>query len=282
MTRAYCLIRPQPVYRHDAFMRGLTAAGFLTEARAPRAVEAGDVLCIWNRYGLEHDLATRFEAAGGTVLVAENGYVGPGGASPHDMEPRCWYALAVSGHNGRGTWPFGDSSRWDALGIELKPWRTEGKHILVAPNRPFGQPGNVMPADWANDVARRLRAVTDREIRIRPHPGNGKAPPLEPDLRDAWATVIWSSSVGVQSLIAGVPVICEAPFWICKSAAMACDASHPAIDHPQFVATWDADIRRLFAMQRLAWAQWHVDEIATGEPFARLIERAMKRAAVAA
>lgn len=272
MKRAYCLIRPQPVYRHDAFILGLTAAGFFTEAREPRAVEPGDALCIWNRYGANHELASRFEAAGGIVAVAENAYIGPGGVSPHDMEPRCWYALAVGGHNGRGTWPVGDSSRWDALGIELKPWRTEGKHILVAPNRPFGQPGNVMPADWASDVARRLRAVTDREIRIRPHPGNGAAKPLEPDLQDAALCVIWSSSVGVSALVAGVPVMCEANHWICRGAT----GKHH-VDSP-----WMGETHRKWELRKLAWAQWHVDELATGEPFARLIDHAMKREAVAA
>lgn len=274
MRRAYCLLKPQPVYRHDAFMRGLTAAGFLAEARAPRAVEAGDVLCIWNRYGLEHDLATRFEAAGGTVLVAENGYVGPGGISPHSMEPRQWYALATGGHNGSGTWPAGGPERWDALSVELQPWRTDGDHILVCPNRSFGRPDLIMPLRWAEDVKARLQRVTKREIRIRPHPGNNpvQARPLAEDLRGAHACVIWSSSAGVQALIAGVPVVCGGSRWICRGATgpTPARAREMGANHRDYV------------LRELAWAQWSVDEIATGEPFARLLERATNREAVAA
>lgn len=281
MKTAWIGIREQPHYRRDAFAAGLRACGYDVRFGVPTSIGAGDVLVSWNRYGMWHDIATRAEAAGAVVLVAENGYVGPDGVSPHDMEPRCWYALAVGGHNGRGAWPYAGPERWNALNVKLWPWAGEGGHVLVCPNRSFGQPGNVMPPDWANDVARRLRAVTDREIRIRPHPGNGKAPPLEPDLHEAHACVIWSSSVGLQALIAGVTVICEAPHWICKTAAL---PFIKWIEKNEFCGA-DEDFLELYrraALERLAHAQWHVDEIASGEPFARLIEHATKREAVAA
>lgn len=275
MKRAYCLLREAPVYRRAAFVAGLAACGFHVSNEAPSVINAGDLLCIWNRYLDRHDLAARFESEGGTVLVCENGYLTPGGGSPHDAPIREWFALARSYHNDDGVVPEGDASRWKALGVELKPWRSDGEHILVCPNRSFGTPGRYMPIGWAEDVAARLRKITDREVRIRPHPGNNPpTKPLAEDLGGAWATVIWQSSAGVHSLIAGVPVICEGPAWICKGAAysgLAFLGANP-----------EREIDREIAMQRLAWANWSLAEIQSGEAIGRVLRRTSEAEVVAA
>lgn len=222
---------------------------------------SGDVLLIWNRYGHNEQLADRFESEGGRVLVAENGYIG------RDSHGRQHYAIAEHGHNGSGRWPANGAHRWAALGIEIKPWRQDGSHVLVCPNRPFGMRGFAMPANWVNETVAVLRRHTKRPIRVRPHPGNWQqvAPqtPLRDDLAGAWAVVIWSSSTGVQALVAGIPVICTAPWWICKPAAcqrLAEIEAQPKCDD------------RTPAFERLAWAQWTVDEIAAGEPFHHLLK----------
>ena len=122
----------------------------------------------------------------------------------------------------------------------------------------------MMPSDWAYDVARRLAKLTRREIRVRPHPGNSPPKrPLAADLEGAWAVVIWCSSAGVAALVAGIPVLCECPFWIAKAATGAVGQ----VEAPPFQD-------RLPALQRLAWGQWDIDEIATGEPFAHLLRAA--------
>lgn len=282
MNRAWIGIREQPHYRRDAFAAGLRACGYDVRFGVPDDILPGDVVCGWNRYMLWHDIATRAEAAGALYLCAENGYLGPGGVSPHQMEPREWYALALGGHNGSGACPSGDSSRWDALGVDLKPWRTDGEHILVCPNRSFGRPDLIIPLRWADDVKARLERVTKRPVRIRPHPGNGKQQrPLADDLAGAWACMIWSSSAGVQALIRGVPVVCEAPAWICRQAAILTKAPDDESMLESFPRFGD-NVARRAALRALAWAQWHVGELATGEPFARLIEHAANREAIAA
>lgn len=255
------MLKEQPWYRREAFVAGLERSGYQAALRAPSGPPArGDVLVIWNRYGDRDHIATRFEAAGGVVLVAENGYIDP---TRHGA--RSWYAIARGGHNGQGWWPSG-SGRWDEiaprLGADWKPWRLSGEHVLVCPNRSFGRPGFVMPPSWAADVALRLRELTRRPVRIRPHPGNDKpAVPLAADLADCWAVVVWASSAGVHALLAGVPVICQAPAWILKRC---CPARMEDVNLTQV-----GD--RAPAFERLAWAQWHVDEIASGEPFRRLL-----------
>lgn len=267
MRRAFCLIRDQPFYRRDAFFAGLTAAGYQVFNVPPARVENGDVLVTWNRYGHVQQIADRFEAEGGTVIAAENGYLNPGGGNPKfDAHEGVhgYYALALHGHNGSGKWPIGDGSRWMALGIELKPWRMDGGHILVCPNRTFGSREMEPPPNWTLDVEDLLRRATKREIRIRPHPGNSRpARTLEQDLEGAWACVIWASSAGVHALINGIPVFQTAPSWICTGAASLNlnMIEDPAMDYE----------RREGALHRMAWAQWTVDEIARGAPFKLLL-----------
>ena len=265
MTRpcAYNLTRREIHYRHEAFSSGLQEAGFDVRGAPPASVKRGDCLLIWNRYMQWHDLASRFEAGGGTVVVAENGYVGPGGVSPVHMEPRSVYALARSYHNDAEVVPEGSGERWDALGVDLRPWRASGGHVLVCPNRSFGTPGRFMPSDWGEAVCRRLAKLTRREVRLRLHPGNNKPrKDLAEDLAGAWAVVIWSSSAGVHALVAGIPVICEAGHWICKGAAGKLDQ----VEAPPMP-------ERRPAFEQLARAQFSLQEIANGHAFSVVMNR---------
>jgi hypothetical protein len=244
----------------------LRAAGHHVQVRAPDRFDKDTLLVIWNRYGQWHQIADRVERGGGRTLVAENGFLGAGGSSPkYDVHPRGpratdYYALAEGWHNGRGRSPSGGPERFKALGVELKPWSTDGKHILVAPNRSFGVGNQVMAPDWAQRASERLRKATSREVRIRPHPGNN-APrrPLSEDLKDCWAVVVWSSGVAVHALAAGIPAFIEAPFHILKGAS-----ASGAVDFP-------VTPERLPHFERLAWGQWTCEEIASGEPFNRLL-----------
>jgi hypothetical protein len=265
MRRAYVLIREQPWYRRSAFVTGLKAAGFEALVRQPDKFVAGDVIIMWNRYASNHDLATRAEAAGVCVLIAENGYLGQGGGTPKfevhpgGPQPGHYYAIAPRFHNDSMTVPRVDglteaqwSERWKALQIELKPWRTRtvDDYILICPNRSFGIPGRIMPPDWAEHAAKRLRKQHGGEVKIRAHPGNN-APrrTFLDDLAGAWAVAIWSSSCGVHALVEGIPVIVDGPNWIMKGVGE----------------------NRLPHFERLAWAQWRCDEIERGVPFAHLL-----------
>jgi len=257
VRRAYVQIKETPHYRRDAFCAGLKANAFHLENRLPSTPPApGDVLVIWNRYSDKELTADLWERQGGTVLVAENGYIGRDAAG-HQL-----YAISVHGHNGSGTWPAGDGARWAGLGVELQAWREGGEHILMCPNRHFGMKGLAMPVDWGARTLKALRALTKRTIRVRPHPdGNPPERSLAEDLANCHAMVIWASSAGVHALVAGVPVFCTSPWWILKAAAS---------DRLQDI---EQPMRgeRQAAFERLAYAQWTVEEIALGVPFAHLL-----------
>lgn len=241
--RAALLIPPRLVpQEHEAFEAGLTAAGFVV------ADGNADVSIVWN--------APKGPTSG-TLLSAENGYLsGPEGP---------YVALGVGGHNGSGQPVRKRPDRLERLGVDFKPWRTEGNHILVCPSRGIGSPRMRQPEGWTERVVRELKRYTTRPIKVRPHPGNWKVNPpkvpIEEDLRDAWACVVWASTTGIKSLIEGVPVIYQAPHWICA------EASGNKLEDIETPPMPD----RVPAFETLAGAQWTLDEIRKGEPFCSLL-----------
>ena len=256
--KAVCAIRSQPHYRREAFVAGLRRAGYSVVDRAPGPDGPDDALVIWNRYGSFERQADDWEAKGGMVIVAENGYLG------RDSEGRQLYALSVHGHNGSGWFPVGSEHRFAALGVEVKPWRQTGEHIVVRGQRGIGTAQMRSPPDWHQGAKRRLGSLTRRPVRVIEHPGRKPYErPFEEELVGAWACAIWASAVGVLALVSGIPVLCEAPSWICKAAASPHleDAAQPLMD----------DELRRAALHRMAHGQWSVAEIETGEPFARFL-----------
>lgn len=252
---ALCTIRPQPHYRRDAFECGLRKAGYsLVQSGTPNG--PNDIFVTWNRYGANGAMADAWERQGGTVLVCENGYLG------RDEQDRQYYAISVHGHNGSGWFPVGPEDRFAKLGIELKPWRANGEHILVCGQRGIGSREMASPPDWHVKAANRLRKLTDRPVKVRTHPGNNApATPLEDDLSGAFACSIWSSGSGVKALQQGIPVMFDAPYWICQDAAS-----------NEFDTRDDLRKDRAKAMHKMAWGQRSVAEIESGEPFATIRE----------
>jgi hypothetical protein len=210
--------------------------------------------------------------------VAENGYLGFGGRShrPHDPTGRRMYALALKDHNGRGAWPSG-SGRFEHLGVEVKPWREEGRKVLVCAQRGIGSPGRGSPPGWHDQVAREIRAFMGVPVVVRLHPGDDEPRiKLEEDLDGAVACVIWASGAGVKALVEGVPVFYACPWWVSSFGARryfgAASLSTPIRN----------DIQRAAALERMAWAQWTCDEISSGEPFKRLLALPYPKEQVAA
>lgn len=262
--RAFTLIRKQPHYRSEAFAAGLARAGYQVIPTQPYyPLTSRDLLVIWNRYGEYHRIATEFERRGGLVIVAENGYIG------HDADGIQYYALAAHGHNGSGVWPRGDGSRFEKLGIDVLPWRSqEGGHLYIRGQRGIGSPDMASPPAWHRHVAAALEKA-GRKVIVDDHPGKpacdaGVTDRTRKCLAGAQACALWSSGVGVRALIDGVPVYYDAPHWICQGAAEqgVLKLRPPKMDDPA----------RLAALHAMAWAQWNVAEISSGEPFKLIVE----------
>lgn len=242
--RAVCLIRKEPYYRRAAFEQGLKRVGFTFIG--PTGVNADgpeDWLVIWNRQGQHEVIADNWEKRGGTVIVAENGYL--------QKVDKTHYAISVHGHNGSGWFPVGDEDRFTKLGFPLKDWGGFGGYLLICGQRGIGIRTMRSPPQWGENLFKKFSKAGEF-VKFRPHPGNfAPKVPLVDDLKNADVCFIWSSAAGVMALVEGVPVRHSAPHWICEG-----------------VGQYD----RVQGLNKMAHGQWHHEEIATGEPFARIIE----------
>lgn len=237
--KAWLNLRYTLTDRVAAFRQGLERLGYTVQVGTTLTPEAGDVLVTWNRIGSGQASALAFEARGLPVLVAENAAWGNDFAGGH------WYTLARNYHNTAGQFPVGDPERWDRLGFDLPDWRQEGDEIVILPQRGIGGPPVAMPRDWPQKVQRTTGG------RIRMHPGRHSGKPLQDDLARAIFVVTWGSGAAIKALLWGIRVQSHMPGWIGEQN--------------------NTDAGRLAMFRRLAWAQWSLAEIASGEPFKRLL-----------
>jgi hypothetical protein len=224
--------------RKAAFTAGLRSLGYTVTEGVTQRPGPEDILVTWNRIHVGNGAAAAFEAAERPVLVAENATWG------NDLAGRRWYTLARNRHNTAGMFPVGGPERWDALGVELAPWRQGGETVVLG-QRGIGAPPTRCPPGWGEQEAAKLGA------RLRPHPGTKPAKPLQDDLARAGRVVTWGSGAAVKALIWGIPVESHMPGWIAEQD--------------------NTDAGRLEMFRRLAWAQWTLEEIADGEAFRWLL-----------
>lgn len=239
-----CLAVPAALeYPHAALVAGLKRCGYeiTLDQRA-------DVLVTWSpwRRSKREALASIFAKSDRPVIVAENGWLSP-------IDETRYFQLARNGWNGEGSFPIGPPGRWRRWGIEPAPWRWSGDHVLVIGQRGLPDDPRTMPTGWFM----RVPIVTRLPV-IRRAPSCGA--PLSLQLADAAECHVWSSNAAAWAVLAGVPVVQHGPVLMVSELA-----SPPGVP-----------LRRPYrghVLERLAWAQWSETELATGEPFARLLER---------
>lgn len=155
-----------------------------------------------------------------------------------------------------------DGARFAALGIEIKPWRLAGEHIVVCPQSDHfmkvlaGYDGDWgRPMTWGESVMGNL-ATQARPVRYRDwSPNKGQlASTLEQDLEGAHALVTWSSAAAVTAVLSGVPVVVQS-----NDCAARCMAGDP----------WDFENVGMPG-DRLRWAgvladnEWTLEELTNG------------------
>ena len=232
------------------------------------SITSKDVLILWNRHLEQDAIAKKFEAVGAKVLILENAYIKQTGQ---------WISVGIGYHNNiKHSIPCMDEGqRFESFGIEIKPWRTAGKHILYASQshifnaRGLGLGEYASPAGFDLGVLKEIRKHTNRTIHCRLHPkckmlpelptgiysSHGKFKTMEEDLAEAWATVVWTSNAATESLLAGVPVFVSGPSVF---ASGACNISLESLEDPVLPDN------RLEIFRRMAWSQYNRAECQSG------------------
>ncbi len=249
--------------RHGAIEEGLRRLGYRVVRGTGPGKDDRDVLVTWTVHkGYKFNTAHEFEEAGGRVIVCEEAHL------KGLVRGEKLFSICLHDHNGAGSWTAREPGRWASFGIELKPWRESGEHILVREQRMIGSPLMASPPLWHERIMSQLKILTRRPVKLRYHPKSRMHPgraaaqdSLDQQLRDCHALVTWAASDGTMALIAGVPVFAMAPHFFVRSA---CNLDLTQINHP-------AMPHRLPAFERLAWAQWSLREISFGETFEVLL-----------
>lgn len=195
-------------------------------------------------------LLRRAQAEGRDWYFADHGYLGRG----------VYFRITKNNyqHDGSG---YAAPERWKRFGRPIKPWRTSGRHIVVCPNSEvYCRLHGFDVMHWLQEVQRTVRAHTRRPIKVRWKKDSGRNP-LQRDLVNAWAVVVYSSAAAIEALLSGVPVFTLAPFAATYQMGLS-DLSQ--IEHPIY-----PDDRERF-MEVIAANQWTLPEIFNGDAWRAL------------
>ena len=173
-----------------------------------------------------------------------------------------------------------DPVRWQKisanLGISLKPWRSDGEHILICLQRNGGWSMRGLSAQtWLDQTIHNIRQYSKkRHIVVRTHPGDKKIrrilqvhhknvsvsnrERLVDDLRNAWATVVYNSSPSVASIIEGIPAFLTDPFPEHSQSHGVANLDLSNIENPTLPdrQTW---------IEKLSMCHWNFEELKSGE-----------------
>ena len=164
--------------------------------------------------------------------------------------------LVWNGHGRRGQHriPDGYSGRWDKQKhlVELFPWDTHGDRVVLCGQTETYSPHYETLREWYDEV---------EATHFRQHSAghNPTGLPLAHDWTDCGLAVTLNSSIGVESVIKGIPTVTM------DEGAMAWDVTSHS---PDVVSTPN---RRKW-LEWLCWTQWDWSEIEQGKPIRHLFE----------
>lgn len=163
--------------------------------------EDGRALAVWGQIWAALEVIPRAAAAKRRFWQIDNGYW----RSRWVCED-CYFRLSYRGLSAN-YWPDAPAERGALLREQLKPWRKQGHHVVIAlPSLSYGQAMGIDTAPWIKSIEARVMAATDRPIIVR---RKEEPRPISEDLNRAWALVTHSSNACVDAVLAGIPAFVE-------------------------------------------------------------------------
>lgn len=251
-----------------AFGQAVRAGGdrFAVRTVEDHRAPVSDVGCVFGVKGGSRRLLDDHRAAGKHTLFFDKGH------TRHKVGGEAMWRVSVDGYMPLATFQRtrrpDDRSR--ALGLSLAP-RWFGDYVLFAGSSQkhcdFHGLGDCTA--YARGVIQEIRARTDKPVIYRPKPSWRDAVPiagatfsrppatLADELKRSFVLVTHSSNAAVEAVLAGVPVIVLGP-GIARPVALhrIADINHPF---------WPAEAARRQWLADLAYCQWTVAEMASGE-----------------
>lgn len=223
----------------EAFAAGVIACGeraHVCTGEIPRALEPGAAVFYGVTPATVHlfDQARREER---DWIYIDNAYF--------DATRERYFRVTKNAlqHSGMGE---SDGERFAALeDVPVKPWRgrrgDNGGHVLLCPQSDeFMRVCAGYRGDWTADTLKRLRAITQRELRVRPWDPDKRAGyrELRETLDEIWAVVTYSSASAITALLEGVPAFVTAQDCIARPVRSG-ELIHIDLPHPpKQLAKW--------------------------------------------
>jgi hypothetical protein len=280
LWREYGALNSKPVF--DAFANSVINSG--NSICDSTNIDDADVHVIWSVLFHSRMLGNRnvwnnCRSAGKPVIVLEVGGIKRGTT----------WKVGLNGIN-RDAY-FGkkgnDSQRAQALGLELKSWKSSGDHILICGQHDKSLQWQNMPpmSSWVMNTIESIQRYTDKPIIFRPHPRcrldqiehqyqnvyrqtplhiTGTYDDYNLIFSKAHAVISWSSNPGVQSVISGIPAF-VGPSSLAYDVGNDIDFIHD-IENPMMP-------ERQQWLNDYAWTEYTIEEIAQGIPLKRLTTR---------
>lgn len=253
-----------------ALEHGAHAAGHKAKLRDDAAYKEpiGDVAAFYGYQKCFPRMMAEYLAAGKAVVFVDLGYWGrhTGGRF------RGYHKVSVGGRH-----PTDyimnrkrDPSRLTQLGIRKLPWQKTGRDIIVAgmSDKSAASYG-LKPEEWERQAIVELRKHTTRPIIYRPKPSWRGAKPIHgstfqkttSDLvfTNVHAVVTHHSNLAIDALQHGVPAFCWDGAAKCMSLQDLSKIESPL--RPRGRDQW---------MNNLAWCQWNVGEMKSGQMWRHL------------
>lgn len=274
----YGALNSKPIF--DAFAYSLVASGHTVLWNSNDA----DVDVIWSvlwhgRMSQNKAIWDRAVAKSKPVVVLEVGGIKRGTT----------WKVGINGINRDAYFgPSGmDGVRSSNLGLELKPWRKDGKYILICGQHEKSLQWQNMPrmSQWVLNIIEEIRKHSKRTILFRPHPRcplpnieyefknvrrqdpiktNGTYDDFDIDYSDIYATISYSSNPGIHSILNGVPAFVG-------PSSLAYDVADD-IDFLEKIENPHMPDRQQW-LNDYAWTEYTVEEIASGLPLKRLTDK---------
>lgn len=180
-----------------------------------------------------------------------------------------------------------ENGRSKKLGIFLKPWRQSGNHILICGQHTQSEQwrNRAIPELWVENLVKQIRAVSNREILLRPHPRDFRwvkniknidikiqlpqkiestydSYNHDDDFKNAWCVINPTSNTGIQAAIEGIPVFCD-------KDSLAFDVGNYGVANIENPKMPD----RTEWLEKVCHTEWTVEEIRQGIPLARIFNK---------
>ena len=277
LWRKYGALNSGPVF--DAFHTGANALGHDVVVDSDDGIDVIWSILFHGRMGGNRAIWERNISQSKPTIVLEVGGITRG--STWKVGLNGINRLAYFGDTGN------DASRVSLLGLECKPWRNSGEHILICGQHDKSEQWKNMPkmSTWVIDTIETIQKHTDRPIVFRPHPRcplphieheftnvrrqnpryiNGTYDDFDMGFDNVWATVSHSSNPGIHSIIEGVPAFVS-------TDSLAYDAANDI----NFLHDIENPLRpdRTQWLNDYAYTEWTIDEISQGLPLKRLTSK---------